>query len=167
MDLHVYVFYVVLCIANADIYFDNSLYRFGDVSSLDLSDTILALTKWKDVDSFHGGEKVDPAEISADSVRHVEFYPRTDSQDAWIFHSPLHISDDVMNQLDFYLGVPRCDNRFAYLMEDVAGYSLLNPAFAIHAIELDVQDRVHSLYGTAEAVVGQGKSVLLSDRHIF
>jgi hypothetical protein len=39
--------------------------------------------------------------------------PRQDSQDAWIFVAPLHLSVNSPWAFDFELGRPRCDNRIA------------------------------------------------------
>jgi hypothetical protein len=50
---------------------------------------------------------------------------------------------------------------------------VLNPAFALHAIEIELDGTRDSstgsrfLYGTADAVDGGGKGILLSDRFIF
>ncbi len=66
--------------------------------------------------------------------------------------------------LDFNIGAPRCDNRFAYVMAYEFNYNILNPAFAVHAIEFDQRKRVAGVYGMAGAVVGDGHNVLLSSR---
>lgn len=132
---------------NADIFFDNSLLRFGDFSTLDLEDNVLALSKWKD---------------EGDGERSL--YLRTDSQDAWIFRSP--IRSEALPYLDFSMGQPRCDNRLAFVLRAV-GHTVINPAFAIRATEVQGKVRAGSLYGQSGAVVGDGANVLLSDRHVF
>jgi len=54
-----------------------------------------------------------------------------------------------------------------------SGHSVLNPAFALHAIEIELDGTRDSttgsrfLYGTADAVDGGGRGILLSDRFIF
>ena len=56
-----------------------------------------------------------------------ELFDRPDSQDAWIFKGapkPIHA--------DFCLGIPGCDNRFAYELQQ-AGYTVLNRSRSIHA----------------------------------
>lgn len=50
-----------------------------------------------------------------------------DSQDAWIFRGPVK---PVLG--DFGLGIPGCDNRIAYVLQE-AGYNVTNPAMSIQA----------------------------------
>ena len=87
-------------IANADIYFDDSLHVVQHSTKFN-SSTVLALSKWMDEGST------------------LTLPIRADSQDAWIYQSPM--SADVISQTDFFLGVPKCDNRLAKLVVD-AGY---------------------------------------------
>jgi hypothetical protein len=49
-------------------------------------------------------------------------FNRKDSQDTWVFRTPISNIE-----ADFYLGVPGCDNRFAYECEK-AGYKIFNPS---------------------------------------
>jgi hypothetical protein len=72
-------------LANADIYFDNSLRTFGDFSTLDLKGEVLALLKWQDIGNST-----------------LSLNIRTDSQDAWIFQPPLN--PKVVELATFYLG---------------------------------------------------------------
>ena len=58
---------------------------------------------------------------------------RVDSQDTWIFKSPL--PDDVLRYSDFHFGLPRCDNRLAKIFED-AGLEVSNPTLAIKSYHL-------------------------------
>ena len=51
---------------------------------------------------------------------------RTDSQDAWIFQTPMDTS--VIKESNFYLGIPRCDNRIAYILFN-NNYTVINPGF--------------------------------------
>jgi len=48
------------------------------------------------------------------------------SQDVWIFRG----NPKEIKNIDFYFGVPGCDNRFAYESE-VSGYTILNPSLDI------------------------------------
>ena len=48
------------------------------------------------------------------------------SQDVWIFRG----KPKEIKNIDFYFGVPGCDNRFAYESE-ASGYTLLNPSLDI------------------------------------
>jgi hypothetical protein len=136
----------LLYLANADIYFDSSLFLLGDLRLLDLRKTVLSLSKWTSVG------------------KDVLLQLRTNSQDAWIFRAPLDF--DVVANSDFHLGRSRCDNRLAYVLS-ACGYDLVNPAFAVHAIELQSTKRVGSLYGMNGSVPGLVKDVLLSDKYQF
>jgi hypothetical protein len=106
----------VSIIANADIYFDESIGLLRTVSLP--GNTVLALARWERRD---GGK--------------LHLNDRNDSQDAWIFRGrprPM--------RADFPVGVPRCDNRLVKELE-VAGYSVLNPSFTIRAIHLHNEER--------------------------
>jgi hypothetical protein len=89
---------------------------------------------------------------------------RSDSQDAWIFQPP--IPQDIIDQSDFALGLARCDNRIADIFSS-AGYEVINPALAIHAIEIHSSQRQGKLYATKGSVLGKSKDVLISDQHVF
>jgi hypothetical protein len=52
------------------------------------------------------------------------FGPRPDSMDTWIVHSSQELPPSV---LQFELGMPGCDNKFAYLL-DLLGFTVYNPA---------------------------------------
>jgi hypothetical protein len=133
-------------VANADIYFDNSLLRLGDLRSLDLGNTILALSKWTYINDD------------------LSLQLRTNTQDAWIFKAPLNF-EAVVNS-NFHMGKARCDNRLAYVLAE-CGYTLINPAFAIHAIELQTTSREGKLYSVNGSVPGAVRELLLSDRFQF
>ena len=134
--------------ANSDIYFDKSLVRLGDPSTLQLNNTVLALLKWR----------------QAADQRGPSLSLRTDSQDAWIFQPPLH--DALLSKMGFYMGAVRCDNRLADILFK-AGYHVINPAFAIHAIELQSFNRQGGLYDLKGSAVGDGRNVFLSDKFVF
>ena len=87
---------------------------------------------------------------------------RTDSQDAWIFKSPLR--EEILNKLDFQLGQPKCDNRLVYVLQE-ANYTVIDPAFAIRAIEIAYTAPL--LYSTQNAVQGDVSDLLLSDELVF
>ena len=89
---------------------------------------------------------------------------RTDSQDAWIFRAPM--DEDVIADSNFALGLPRCDNRIAEVLHQ-ANYSVVNAAFAVHAIERSRGVRQGTLYSVKGAVIGEGRSVLISDRRFI
>jgi len=98
-------------IANTDIYFDKNI---EVLKLINLKDTCLALSRWDTADT-----------------KKPKLYNRNDSQDTWIFKGP------IKQQLkaDFPLGVPRCDNRLMYQLQE-AGYKVLNPAFSIKAFHI-------------------------------
>ena len=98
-------------IANTDIYFDKNI---EVLKHINLKDTCLALSRWD----------------TADTIK-PKLYNHNDSQDVWIFKGP------IKQQLkaDFPLGVPRCDNRLMYQLQE-AGYNVLNPAFSIKAFHI-------------------------------
>lgn len=97
-------------IANADIYFDQTIERITEILT---NDRALALTRYD----------IDRAERST-------FYKREDSQDAWIFKGFIKNMDG-----NFYLGRAGCDNRIAWEMHN-AGYRLFNPSLTIKAYHL-------------------------------
>lgn len=132
----------LIFLANSDIYFDNTLLRLKNAAQLQLRQHLFALLKWVDI-----GDNL--------------YLPlRTDSQDAWIFQPP--VRDSVVESSDFPMGVPKCDNRLAYLF-GANNYTVTNPAFSIHAIEIQSKQRVGSLYGTKGAPFGETADILLSD----
>lgn len=98
-------------IANTDIYFDKHI---AVLNYLDLSYKILALSRW------------DTAESDKPKL-----YNHNDSQDVWIFKGKIKTN----LKADFPLGVPRCDNRLLYELQE-AGYKVLNPAFSIKAYHI-------------------------------
>ena len=169
-------------IANADIYFDETLRKLPPpIAGLSPSDnpsasstnamfagkrrywhnTVLALSKW----------------IDKGVREHFQLYLRTDSQDAWIFQAPLMYTpdssagDDDLSEkqlLDFPIGLVRCDNRIAYVLSkdihySARNYSVINTPFVIHAIEYDKRPRQSGMYDTGGAIIGEGKSLLISD----
>lgn len=90
----------IVAIANSDIYFDDSLQKVVSSDVLH-SKTVMALLKW-----FPQGD-------------YLSIMLRTDSQDSWIFRSP--VSEDVIEQSKFFLGAVKCDNRLASVFES-SGY---------------------------------------------
>ena len=93
-------------IANTDIYFDAHI---AVLQYLNLEGKALALSRW-DTTGF----------------KRPKLYNNGASQDVWIFKGPIKPT----LQADFPLGVPRCDNRLMYELEQ-ASYTVLNPAFSV------------------------------------
>lgn len=143
------VFMLLLFVANADIYFDNTLaLLLSDVygNTIDFKNQVFALLKWVD---------------RGDAL---SIHLRTDSQDSWIFQPPLH--SRVIELSNFHLGIAKCDNRVVEIFES-SGYHVLNPAFAVRGIELQSVSREGSLYGMKGAAHGDVRDVFLSDLHVF
>lgn len=137
----------VSIIANGDIYFDE---RVRALEYISMDNTCLALSRWN---------------IASDGSPRL--FNRLDSQDCWIFRGRIKPVT-----ADFCLGVPRCDNRIAYELEQ-AGYHVLNPSFSIRSYHLHSGERgeynadnlphfvpppykyvwPHNLYGMSHTVV--------------
>lgn len=129
-------------LANADIYFDNSL------SSLDGKalppNLLLAISKYREI---HG---------------EISFSFRTDSQDAWIFN-PIDLPRNLLDQMNFPLGAVRADNVLAGLWRSNSSLMITNPALFIRAIEKESRTRNGSLYSIAGGAFGPMANVFLSD----
>ena len=110
---------------------------------------MLALLRWQKKDK---GRREDAS---------ITVNMRTDSQDAWVFQAPFK-AVGLLEFMDFPLGVPRCDNRMVYLLE-AANYTVLDPVFAVRAIEQQSQRRPGELYDTKHSVFGSVKNLFISD----
>ena len=102
----------ICIISNADIYFDETLEKLYQKN---LDNTMLAITRH---------------ELMLDNTQ-VLHSPASDCQDAWIFKSPFTINIDP----DCVLGIPGCDNHFAYVCVD-AKVRVINPAKDIRCIHV-------------------------------
>ena len=98
-------------IANTDIYFDKNI---EVLKHINLKDTCLALSRWD----------------TADTIK-PKLYNHNDSQDVWVFKGP--VKPEL--KANFPLGVPRCDNRLMYQLQET-GYEVLNPAFSIKSYHI-------------------------------
>jgi hypothetical protein len=122
-------------LSNSDIYFDNTLEL---LKNEDFNNKMFCLLRYN---VLIDGTK--------DIFRHFG-EPRSDSQDCWIFKSPLRINT---NDLNFSFGTLGCDNMFASILHD-HGYELYNPSYDIityhlHNIEernYTIDDRIHGNY---------------------
>jgi hypothetical protein len=101
----------VSIIANSDIFFDSQsgLFKVWRLPER----TVLALARW---DMAPGGT--------------ATLVDRNDSQDTWICRGPLRGVNG-----DFAVGVPRCDNRILYELQE-AGFRVANPAFSVRSYHL-------------------------------
>jgi len=106
-----------IILANADIYFNQTLHRLVDY---DLTGKFLALTRW---DEERNGRLV--------PYRRYRGVNTPDSQDVWIFQSPIR----RFNNDNIDLGWPLCDGRIAY-QANASGFQVLNPCMTIQCCHL-------------------------------
>ena len=125
-----------ICIlSNSDIYFDTSLSKINNST---IKNSLFALLRYDE--DIIGQKKI--------FCRHD--IPRDDSQDSWIFKSPLNINLDKLN---FSLGTLGCDSIFLSILYD-EGINIKNPAHDIvtthvHSSEFrtyNCDDRIHGNY---------------------
>ena len=109
-------------------------------------------------DSYSGG--AGSSEVGAATGAGASMLLRTDSQDAWIFRSPMR-SDVVLNT-NFFIGAVRADNVLAGILTSLH-YSVINPMFGVHAFESDRSSR-GPFYGSKDSVLGPMMDVLVSDK---
>lgn len=102
--------YHICCVSNADIIFNSTLQY---ITHETLKGRVICLSRDDQTNRMFEGQ-------IAGAV----------SQDAWIFEAPLRHTEKMW--LDFEMGRPGCDNRFAYELKK-AGYELVNPSLLIHA----------------------------------
>ena len=102
----------IVVIANNDIYFDSTLKLLDEFN---MTKKCLALLRY-DIQSDNSSSKI----FKFGGVA------RADSQDSWIFKTPILIPPTS----DFYFGIPGCDNRISYLLHK-EGYTVSNPALDI------------------------------------
>lgn len=125
-----------ICIlSNSDIYFDNTISK---INNNIINDRFFALLRYdEDLD----GNK---------HIFKLHDNPRNDSQDSWIFRSPLNIN---LDKLDFSFGILGCDSIFASLVTDT-GIKISNPCYDIITTHLhntnfrtyNCDDRIHGKY---------------------
>jgi hypothetical protein len=94
-------------ISNSDIYFDETL---GLLDKYDFAGKFFGLTRYDD----------------------GKIIKKIDSQDCWIFQSPLKTD---ISKCNFKFGHPGCDNRFAHLIKE-SGYNVINPCLSIKSHHL-------------------------------
>ncbi len=106
-----------IILANADIYFNDTLYY---LINYDLTGKFLALTRWDE-------------ERNGILIPYRRYYGinTPDSQDVWIFQSPIRRFNDD----NIALGWPLCDGRIAY-QANASGFKVLNPCMTIQCCHL-------------------------------
>ena len=112
---------VILC--NGDIYFNDTLQQLVDY---DLAGKFLALTRWEEwsdgsITPYYRGRN--GPQKSGRETR--------DSQDAWIFQTPLQFIENA----NFKMGIPLCDCRIAYHAQK-SGLYVFNPCKTIQSIHV-------------------------------
>ncbi len=103
-------------LANTDIHFDDSLGKIRDV--LAPAKSFLALSRYE--------------KVGEDLVPHPN--PHW-SQDVWAIHTGSDVSESFLKSLEVPLGVPRCDNKIAYLFA-VQGWRICNPFKFLRSIHV-------------------------------
>ena len=125
-----------ICIlSNSDIYFNETLYKLYSVS---FQNKLFALLRY---DEEENGNK---------NIFSRHNLPRTDSQDSWIFQSPLQVDT---NKLDFSMGTLGCDNIFANIIYQ-SNIIISNPCYDIETIHVhysnyrsySIDNRIHGTY---------------------
>ena len=118
-----YLFGQKCIVSNSDIYFDETLTHLDRV---DFSSISFALSKYEN----------------------GVLDERVDSQDSWIFVSPLKVD---ISQIKFKFGISGCDNIFAGIMVK-SGYNVFNPSKTIKTHHL--HDSGHRTYNENDRIVG-------------
>jgi hypothetical protein len=122
-------------LSNSDIYFNKTLSIINDKN---INNNFYALLRY------------DENEDSSLSIFKLHNIPRDDSQDCWIFKSPLNIDLSLLN---FSLGTLGCDSVFAYIAHN-SGLKVSNPSLDIISIHVHItsfrtytsDDRLHGKY---------------------
>lgn len=104
-------------LANADIFFDESIIEFRKIFEND-SLAFIALSRFE--------------KISNELTAHPN--PQW-SQDVWAINSKLRVSDSLKHSLKIPLGTPRCDNKVAYLFS-IHGHHVYNPINYVRSIHV-------------------------------
>jgi hypothetical protein len=107
-----------LCIlSNSDIYFNETLSKIDNTT---LSNNVFALLRYDEDE--HGN-----LTLYSENGK-----PRDNSQDCWIFKSPLKVNTNILN---FEFGTLGCDNVFANIVYN-SGIYISNPCYSIQSIHV-------------------------------
>jgi len=122
-------------LANSDIYFDETLSRMREI--LGLPQAFVALTRHE--------------LLGNQLVQHPN--PHW-SQDVWSIHGSSQFSDSLLKSLEIPLGVPRCDNKIAYLFA-IQGWNVYNPVNYVNAVHVhETQQRSYNKKGDLTVIGG-------------
>ena len=122
-----------ICIlANSDIYFDKSLFK---INRKIIYNNCFALLRYDEDGQIFSKYNC----------------PRNDSQDSWIFQSPLNID---INKLNFSFGTLGCDSIFANIIYEANNIKISNPCYDIITIHVhkteyrtyNEDSRIHGKY---------------------
>lgn len=102
----------IIILSNSDIYFDNSLSK---INNFNITNNFYALLRYDE--DIKGNKHI---------FKNYDI-PRNDSQDCWIFRSPLNID---LTEIDFTFGTPGCDSIFANIVHE-SGIQVSNPSYDI------------------------------------
>lgn len=132
-----------ICIlSNSDIYFDKTLSKINNRTIYNNCFTLL---------------RYDEDEFGNKNIFSKYDIPRDDSQDSWIFRSPLNID---LNKLDFSFGTLGSDSIFCTLIYEL-DITLSNPSLDIISTHVhksnirtyNIDNRIHGKYGLLKPCV--------------
>lgn len=104
-------------LANSDIYVDDDIAQLTEIFATNET-SFVALSRY---DQIRGD---------------IQPHPNPHwSQDTWAFLPALPVSSVMAHQLNIPLGVPRCDNKVAYVFS-INGYTVVNPFHHIRSIHV-------------------------------
>ena len=95
----------ICIISNSDIIFD---YHLKNLYKINLKNICLALLR-HEIDHNLNFNSAKPFTM----IYNNQIIPRFDSQDCWIFISPINI---ILEKYNIIIGSPGCDNKIAYLL---------------------------------------------------
>ncbi|MDY6938069.1 MAG: tetratricopeptide repeat protein [Cyanobacteriota bacterium] len=127
---------VISILANTDIHFNESIARIRKVFSSN-SQAFMALSRYEKEGTNYTLHK----------------NPHW-SQDVWAISGKYQFTSSLKNSLKVSLGVPRCDNKIAYLFT-IHGAQVYNPCHQIQTVHVqESQLRYYSKYGDTSIVGG-------------
>ena len=127
---------ILSILANTDIYFDDSILNLKEIFANN-SQAFVALSRY---DKEGDRQK-------------LHQNPHW-SQDVWVISSQYQFTESLKKSLNFSLGVPRCDNKIAYLFT-IHGTRVYNPCHQIKTVHVqESQLRAYSKYGDTSIVGG-------------
>jgi hypothetical protein len=146
-----------ICIlANSDIYFDYSLNK---INYKNIYNHCFALLRYDEIS------------IEDKKIYTLHNIPRNDSQDSWIFQSPLNID---LNQCNFSFGTLGCDSIFASIIYD-SNIKISNPSYDIISTHVHKSDyrtydettRIHGKYCLLKPIFLKDIKIESSENPIF